>query len=136
MLDASGNPLPSHLNATLAHVESNASTLAGTGWTLVELGGKPFVYAEQHPVTMQFDASGDRVFGSGGCNRYNGPYVQDGDRLTFGALAATRMMCENIAGEDAYFAMLAKVASFVRTGERLTLYDTSGAPLARLGYEK
>jgi hypothetical protein len=46
------------------------------------------------------------------------------------------MMCANIAGEDAYFAMLPKVASFVRSREQLTLYDDRGAALARFRYEK
>lgn len=140
MLDASGKPLPPQGNDTLSQVGSNVSTLAGTGWTLIELGGKTVVREEQHPVTMIFDATGDRVSGSGGCNRYNGPFTQDGDRLTFGVLAATKMMCLNIESEDAYFAMLEKVASFTRSGpklsEKLTLYDKNGKALAVLGYEQ
>jgi len=136
MLDAAGHPLPSQLQSTLTQEKAPAPALAGTGWALTELGGKPFAAAEQHPVTMQFDAGGGRVSGSGGCNRYSGPYVENGDTLTFGALASTKMMCANITGEDAYFAMLTKVASFVRSGEQLTLYDDRGAVLARFGYEK
>jgi len=136
MLDSAGHPLPSQLQSTLTQVQAPVPALAGMGWTLVELGGKPFASAEQHAVTMQFDAGGGRVSGSGGCNRYSGPYVENGDNLTFGALASTKMMCANIAGEDAYFAMLPKVASFVRSREQLTLYDDRGAALARFRYEK
>jgi heat shock protein HslJ len=140
MLDTKGNPLPSQVNDTLSQVESNTLSLADTGWVLVELGGKPFPYSEAHPVTMVFDDTGDRVFGSGGCNRYNGPYTEDGDRLTFGVLAATKMMCIDMTGEDAYFAMLEKVALFVRTGEKLneklTLYDKNGKALAVLAYQR
>lgn len=136
MLDAEGNPLPDKMSSTLAEVEPVIATLAGTGWVLTELAGKPFTSSEQHPTTVIFDAVGDRVSGSGGCNRYTGPYKQDGEKLSFGALASTKMMCANIAGEDQFFAMLAKVASFAREGDWLTLYDAHGGALAKLGYQK
>ena len=140
MLDTNDKPLPSSMPSTLEEVGQNVATLAGSGWTLVELAGKQLKASEAHPVTMQFDAAGDRVSGSGSCNRYSAAYTQDGDRLSFGALAATRMMCEDMAAEDAFFAMLAKVTNFVRTAQSreasLTLYDQDGKALARLGYEK
>ena len=136
MLDGAGHPLPAQLQSTLTQAQLQAPALAGTGWTLVELGGKQFAGSGQHPVTMQFDAGGGRVSGSGGCNRYSGPYVENGDNLTFGALASTKMMCADIAGEDAFFAMLSKVAAFKRSGEELTLYDDRGAALARFGSAK
>ncbi len=136
MLDADGNPLPSRMNSTLVEVESTTSTLAATGWTLVELGGKPIASAEPHPVTMQFDPLGERVSGSGGCNQYNGSYKQEGNKLGFGVLASTKMMCATMTVEDAYFAMLAKVATFLRNDQTLTLYDKGGAALARFGIQK
>ena len=140
MLDADGNPLPDKMSSTLSEVQpvvmAAAATLAGTGWILTELGGKPFASPEQHPTTMIFDAVGDRVSGSGGCNRYTGPYKQDADKLSFGALASTKMMCANITSEDQFFAMLAKVVSYKRDGDWLTLYDASGSALAKLGYQQ
>ncbi len=112
------------------------SSLASTGWTLLELNGKPFVAVEKRPVTMIFDASGGKVSGSGGCNRYSGTYKQDGNKLTFGTQAVTAMMCLDMTGETAYFAMLPKVASFQRQGETLTLFDKDGTAIAKLGYEQ
>jgi len=129
VLDANGDPLPSRMSSTLAQVDTVVPALASTSWTLDELAGKHFTTAELHAVNLVFDALGERVSGSGGCNRYTGPYKQEGATLTFGALAATRMACPNLGEEDAYFAALAKVASFRREGDMLMLMDKSGAPL-------
>ena len=113
-----------------------SSSLVSTGWTLMELNGKPFIPVEKHPVTMIFDASGDKVSGSGGCNRYSGSYKLDGNKLTFGNQAVTAMLCADMTGETAYFAMLPKVASFQRLGESLTLFDKNGTAIAKLAYEQ
>ena len=134
MLDANGDPLPSRMSSTLAQVDTVVPTLASTSWTLDELVGLHLTTTELHAVNLVFDALGERVSGSGGCNRYTGPYKQEGATLTFGALAATRMACPNLGEEDAYFAALAKVASFRREGDMLMLMDKSGKPLATFQY--
>ena len=135
MLDADGNPLPAKMNSMLSQVEPVA-TLAASGWELVELGGKPFPATEGHAVTMQFDPDGERVYGSGGCNRYAGAYESSGDKLTFGVIASTKMMCPTLDQEQAFFSMLGKVASYERVGDSLTLFDGSGTAIARLGFAK
>ncbi len=43
-------------------------------------------------LTASFE--GDRVSGSGGCNRFNGSYQTESNQLKIGALASTRMACE------------------------------------------
>ncbi len=134
-LDSHGNPLPPHASSIFSVVKPE-EVLSDTGWTLVELNGKLFIRIEAHPTTMQFDKSGYQVFGSGGCNRYTGTYKQDGNKLTFGVMAATNMFCPGVDGETAYFAMLTKVASFQREGEALTLFDEHGKAIAKLYYER
>ena len=47
--------------------------------------------AERQP-SLQFVAGG-RVAGTDGCNRVSAPYTLHGERLTFGAMIATRMAC-------------------------------------------
>jgi len=130
MLDANGNPLPGRTNSTLSEVGGNSTALASTSWKLTELGGKPITLSKEQQPTLAFEASGDRVSGQGTCNRFNGPYTQNGNALSFGAAAATRMMCLDSKTEDAYFAMLLKVASFARQGELLTFFDKGGSALA------
>lgn len=43
--------------------------------------------------TMTFGADG-RVFGSTSCNRFNGEYTLDGNAISLGPLAVTKMACE------------------------------------------
>src|SRR5688500_6699861 len=68
-------------------------SLIGPTWVTVELGGTPvpLAPAERQP-SLQFIAGG-RIAGTDGCNRLRATYRLDGDRLTFGPVAATRMAC-------------------------------------------
>jgi heat shock protein HslJ len=80
-------------------------------------------------VTAEFSEDG-RVFGSGGCNRYQATYQSDGDALFIDAAMSTRMACPDqkiMEQETHYFALLEMVRThkFVdyqgRTG--LEMYD-------------
>ena len=79
---------------------------------------------------MQFQAQG-RVSGSDGCNRIAGTYELNGDRVTFGQMAGTQMACLNPSGTEGPFRAALKNASrLVRGGDRLELFDATGARLA------
>ena len=81
---------------------------------------------------MRFDAAGGRLSGSGGCNRITGSYQLDGDRLTFGPIASTRMACpEAMDQEQAFLKALAAVRSYRIPGGTLELLDGSNV-VARL----
>lgn len=43
---------------------------------------------------LTVDFAGDRVSGSGGCNRFMGGYEVKGKQLSIGTLASTRKACE------------------------------------------
>jgi heat shock protein HslJ len=64
-------------------------TLADTGWAIVEIDGTQ-VGGENYQ--LQFDGEG-RLSGQAGCNRFSGPYAQEGRTLVPGEIAATRMAC-------------------------------------------
>ncbi|UBF30306.1 META domain-containing protein (plasmid) [Kovacikia minuta CCNUW1] len=50
------------------------------------------------------DFTGDRVTGSGGCNRFNGGYKTQGEQLSIGPLASTFKACEeSIMTQEARF---------------------------------
>jgi heat shock protein HslJ len=107
--------------------------LENTYWKLVGLRGAPVAAAAQQTephLVLQPDQK--RVAGSGGCNRLTGSYTLDGERLIFGRMAGTMMACtDGMAQERAFLDTLAKVARWRITGQRLELYDATGASLAR-----
>ena len=69
--------------------------------------------------------------GTGGCNQFNATYTLSGTALSFSALLTTKVACADPAGsvESAYFANLAKVASYTSDGTTLKLSDSSGNAL-------
>lgn len=89
-------------------VRVSAADLDGTSWRLVELGeNKPV--ADDTEITIAF--ASDQISGSGGCNTYNSNFTLSDDNpflVTFGPIAATRMLCPDPAGseETAYFSAL------------------------------
>lgn len=99
--------------------------LADTTWTVSSLNGEPV--AERAP-TIEFN--GDRISGSGGCNRYFGGYeVTGAETIVIRGVGATEMACEPteiMAREQAYFTALQSVRSYRRDGDRLTLSAVAG----------
>lgn len=113
---------------------AEAPALGGADWRLVELDGQPLAsVAARQPPTLRFDPATGRVSGATGVNRIGGPYRLQGQQLTLGPLAGTRMAGppDAMALEDAVLAMLGRVAGAqVRQG-RLALVDAGGRVLAR-----
>ena len=110
---------------------AQSAPLAGSEWRPTEIDGVEI--AEDTKIFIGFGDDG-RVQGSGGCNRFTGSYEVDGDTISFGALAATRMLCpEPIQeNEDRLFAALSRVSKFSRERIDLTLSDDADTPLIRL----
>jgi heat shock protein HslJ len=80
-------------------------------------------------ATLLLDAGA--ASGTGGCNQFNSTYTLSGSSLTFGPLMTTKVACPDATSsvETAYFANLAKVASYTSDGTSLTLSDPSGNAL-------
>jgi len=105
--------------------------LTGTRWSLVSFGGSPILASES--TSMNFEKG--RLSGSDGCNRYSTGYSAAEGRLKIGPnIASTRMACPAPIMEEAttFIGMLARTAGFRLDGERMTLLDGSGLPLAAL----
>jgi heat shock protein HslJ len=107
--------------------------LIGTRWvaTAVNNGrGAVVSLVAATEITARFGDDG-RVTGSGGCNRFFGPYEVDGGRLAIGPVASTRMACPEPEGvgeqEAAFFAALERVATWSIREDRLQLRDEDGA---------
>ena len=67
------------------------SELAGTDWTLIDMGGTAD-FARIVP-TLHFGMDG-MVSGFAGCNKFSGPYTVTGSELSLGSLVTTKMACE------------------------------------------
>jgi heat shock protein HslJ len=111
----------------------NSKALEGKVWKATEITGVTTVLtAKGTEVTAAFDAG--KLSGSGGVNRYTATYeTQAGDRIRISQPAATLMAGppEAMAQEEAYFAALAKAATFAVTSDALTLMDDQGTTLVR-----
>lgn len=74
---------------------TQASAITGS-WRLVSITESalptPMLPAPDTELTAEF--AGDRLSGSGGCNRFMGGYQTESDRLSIAPLASTRMACE------------------------------------------
>lgn len=77
---------------------------------------------------------GDRVSGSGGCNRFTGPASVSSSGVRIGPLAATRMACldDAMAVEGRFFAAIESARGARIEEGRLVLLDAAGKPALRL----
>lgn len=100
--------------------EAPAAALAGTSWTLTDLGSMTD-FAGLVP-TLQFGADGT-VAGFTGCNRFHAPYTATGGDLKIGSLVTTKMACPRASEvEGKYLEWLAVVSSWSLGADgRLTL---------------
>ncbi len=109
-------------------MEKGASDSFGSGeWQLVTLKGKA---APSEPLlVLKFQQNG--VSGFAGVNRFQGSYKLEGESLTFGPLAATRMAGppELMQLESSFLQMMAEVRAY-RQDSQLTLYGQGKKELA------
>jgi heat shock protein HslJ len=93
-------------------------------WNLVELDGAPVAVstAESQPY-IYLQAQGDKLSGSGGCNRLFGSYDLNGNSLEFHSVAATQMACPGNAmdNEARLFEVLKLVTNFQIVDDVLSL---------------
>ena len=103
--------------------------LSGTRWSLVSIGGSPALTSGS--PSLQFEKG--RASGSDGCNRYTTSYAASAGELKIGPnIAGTRMACAPAVMEEAgiFIAILGRTAGFRRDGDRLTLLERDGRPIA------
>ncbi|WGW12195.1 META domain-containing protein [Saxibacter everestensis] len=93
-----------------------AGTQAVGAWGDTESAGQP---------SLVFDSDGS-VSGSDGCNRLMGRWTAHGDTVSLGRLASTMMACEGV------YTWLNAAASGRIDGEKLHIFDASGAEIGRL----
>src|SRR6187431_3249470 len=106
--------------------------LLNTYWKLILLNDKEVVVSNSQSQPNIVLNAENRITGSDGCNNITGSYLLDGEKLTFGEVAGTRMACAE-GGEQAqvFNAALTKVASYTVHSDQLELRDATGLVVAR-----
>src|SRR5690554_264912 len=79
-------------------------------------------------LTIQFEEQSNTVSGFLGCNRFTGTYTLDGNSISFGPLATTRMMCEeaNNKMEQNMLSALENTTSINIENQELSLSNSKG----------
>lgn len=106
--------------------------LDGTAWRAVGFGPG---LRESPPTgaTFSLEIHGDRLSGRSGCNRYTGNWRMDGDRMSIGPLASTKMTChEPLATLERIFLEALSAADAARQHDHLLFLDADGTPLLEL----
>lgn len=113
---------------------ASTASLENTYWKLITLAGKPVNVPDgQREPHLLLHPEQQRVSGSGGCNRIMGGYTLAGNRLGFGKLASTLMMClQGGEQERDFLASLERTAGWQVQGQQLTLLAADGSTLATL----
>jgi heat shock protein HslJ len=100
-----------------------ADSLDHTKWVLTE---SPIAIPAKTKYTIQFDQG---RYSIGGCNRMNGSYTVDGNKLSTKGGMSTQMACSGDRGalDNALSQAVSKNAAFAIDGPTLTLTSADGA---------
>jgi heat shock protein HslJ len=115
-----------------APTDARTVELVNTYWKLIQLNDSEITVSENQPEAhIIFDAE-NRVSGSDGCNRIMGSYAVEGDKLTLGQLAGTKMGCTDGEKQAIEFNdALTKVALYSVRNNQLELIDSTESVIAR-----
>jgi heat shock protein HslJ len=130
----SGDSLVLTGGAALSYIREQPLPLEGTAWQLESIAtGTDAVSSVVAPGSIIFESDGT-VSGQTGCNGFNGGYTLEGNELTIGPLATTKMACPDDIGaqEAAVLAGLEGTATYAIDGQALSLIAADGSFL--LGY--
>jgi heat shock protein HslJ len=89
-------------------------SLNGTAWTLDTWEGASAPDQFVPGTTMTAEFNGNGLSGSASCNRYMSQFALDGNQLTIGAIATTRMACQRdiLQQENQFVAALEQTQSY------------------------
>lgn len=97
-----------------------AVALSGRTWFVVSVRSES-LHTTFDVRAPQLVFSEDRLSGHGGCNAISTTFAIDGSTIHIGAIASTRMMCEDMPRENRIIKALSDVRSFAVVKDRLFL---------------
>jgi heat shock protein HslJ len=98
--------------------------LPGTTWRLAAIDGRRF----PAPVTVTLTRDG-RIEGQAPCNRFTADYTGRWPDLTFDAVTATELACDDLALERAFFAAMDRVNRGEHTANGIRFRSPDGTYL-------
>lgn len=92
-------------------------------WVAKRINGNSITESNYRP-TLEINLTEGKIYGSDGCNNYQGNITNTTESaITFGSLASTRKMCQNMTNPNAYNNAMKKVESYKLEGLELTLFN-------------
>jgi len=118
---------------SLTYEKAAEAALPGTSWNVTSYNnGKGAVTTPvmDSELSLEFGEDGT-VSGTGGVNRYNGPFTVDGDGIKIGPLALTKMAGEPelMKQEQAFVKALESSATWKVVRNKLELRDANGSAM-------
>lgn len=105
--------------------------LSNTSWGVESVNGRPAPGGDRFFVRFE----GDRLSARFGCNSMGGSYRVQGQTLTAGPIAATRMACPDMSFEDQAGRILSQPVGLQwSAGDRLTMSNAAGTIVLRRQY--
>lgn len=99
------------------HQTSNENLMANA-YTIVELLGKD---VSEKGATITFNLNENKVYGTSGCNNFNGSFTLDKNTIYFGPVMSTKKMCPDMTIEDQLFKLLVNKKIYSVQDNTLTL---------------
>jgi putative lipoprotein len=109
------------------------ASLENTNWNLTRLADKDVAPSDGERIPYIFlDPSGDRLSGSGGCNRLSGTYRLDRQTIRFGPTGLTMMACPSgMDREKDFMEALGETRKWKIQANELEFYDEDSKLLLR-----
>ena len=117
-----------------AKISPPSSELRNTRWELTRWNLPPNSQGEvrarqipqgeaSNPIQIVFDANGQRVSGSTGCNRFTAELDEDSRGFSFSKIASTKMACtpQRMELENDFLYQLNDYRSIIRNGDQLLM---------------
>ncbi len=110
-----------------AELKSITASLINTRWALRSIDNQPVIKEESRKeIYILFSAEEDRFRGFAGCNNISGKYVITKNEIAFGNVMATKMLCDNMASENAFLKLIDNKVTFQISNNTLTLQNENG----------
>lgn len=99
--------------------------LRKNGWVLTQINNTNLNPVPAKEISLNFNTL-NTISGNGGCNTYGGQYMISGTKaIKFTSVYSTKMACDNLEQENAYFQALNNADAYELEGNTLRLMKGS-----------